>query len=64
MRNGQSFTYETDWFGVAAVAHCLLFGRYMETTQQEGGKWKVVSRNEAILANRTVDFAIRRLSQP
>ncbi|SPO31513.1 related to spindle assembly checkpoint protein [Ustilago trichophora] len=40
MRNGEPFTFETDWFGIAAVAHCLLFGRYMET-KKEGNKWKV-----------------------
>jgi checkpoint serine/threonine-protein kinase len=32
MRRGESFTFETDWFGVAAIAHCLLFGRYMDLT--------------------------------
>ncbi len=42
MRNGQPFTYETDWFGVAAVAHCLLFGKYMET-KVEGGRHRVVA---------------------
>ncbi|SJX66418.1 related to spindle assembly checkpoint protein [Sporisorium reilianum f. sp. reilianum] len=31
MRAGEPFTFETDWFGIAAVAHCLLFGRYMDT---------------------------------
>lgn len=31
MRNHQPFTFETDWFGIAAIAHCLLFGRYMHT---------------------------------
>ncbi|KAJ1024077.1 hypothetical protein NDA16_002916 [Ustilago loliicola] len=42
MRRGESFTFETDWFGVAAVAHCLLFGRYMET-KQEGAKHKIAA---------------------
>ncbi|EST07424.1 Protein kinase domain protein [Kalmanozyma brasiliensis GHG001] len=43
MRAGQSFTYETDWFGVAAVAHCLLFGRYMETKVDGDGKHRVTA---------------------
>lgn len=44
MRNGEPFTFETDWFGIAAVAHCLLFGRYIEIIQQDvdgGAKWKI-----------------------
>ncbi|KAJ1020216.1 hypothetical protein NDA18_005817 [Ustilago nuda] len=42
MRRGESFTFETDWFGIAAVAHCLLFGRYMDT-KQEGSKYKIAA---------------------
>lgn len=42
MRRGESFTFETDWFGVAAVAHCLLFGRYMEA-KQDGTKYKIAA---------------------
>ena len=42
MRNGEPFTFETDWFGVAAVAHCLLFGRYMET-KREDARYKVAA---------------------
>nr|CDI56661.1 related to spindle assembly checkpoint protein [Melanopsichium pennsylvanicum 4] len=42
MRRGEPFTFETDWFGIAAVAHCLLFGRYMET-KQDGAKFKIAA---------------------
>lgn len=31
MREGESWTYEVDYHGVASVAYCLLFGRYIET---------------------------------
>ena len=32
MREGLPWTYETDYHGVAAIAFCLLFGKYMEGT--------------------------------
>lgn len=32
MRRGQPWTYEVDYHGVASVAHCLLFGKYIETS--------------------------------
>ncbi|PWN53074.1 hypothetical protein IE53DRAFT_339471 [Violaceomyces palustris] len=32
MRQAQPWTFETDYFGVASVAYCLLFGKYIETT--------------------------------
>ncbi|CAD6971493.1 unnamed protein product [Tilletia controversa] len=31
MREGKPWVYEVDYFGIAAVAHCLLFGKYIET---------------------------------
>ncbi|TKY87583.1 hypothetical protein EX895_003597 [Sporisorium graminicola] len=43
MRAGQAFTFETDWFGIAAVAHCLLFGRYMETKHDPATGHKIAA---------------------
>ena len=31
MREARPFTYQTDYHGIASVAFCLLFGRYIET---------------------------------
>ncbi|KAK0552324.1 protein kinase [Tilletia horrida] len=40
MRDGKPWVYEVDYFGIAAVAHCLLFGKYIEVkeTASEDGK--------------------------
>ncbi|CDS02134.1 hypothetical protein [Sporisorium scitamineum] len=43
MRANQPFTYETDYFGIATVAHCLLFGRYMDTKHDPATGHKVTS---------------------
>ena len=29
MREGRSWTYESDYWGLAGVAYCLLFGKYL-----------------------------------
>lgn len=31
--------FQTDYFGVAGTVHCMLFGTYMQVTN-EGGVWK------------------------
>ncbi|WVQ78936.1 hypothetical protein IAT38_001028 [Cryptococcus sp. DSM 104549] len=36
MREGRAWSYETDYFGMAGVAYCLLFGRYMKTEVVDG----------------------------
>jgi checkpoint serine/threonine-protein kinase len=36
MREGRAWTYQPDYFGVASVAYCLLFGRYIETAATTG----------------------------
>ncbi|PWY97970.1 hypothetical protein BCV70DRAFT_202461 [Testicularia cyperi] len=36
MREGRPWTFEPDWFGIAAIAHCLLFGRYIDTRPADG----------------------------
>ncbi|WFD23581.1 non-specific serine/threonine protein kinase [Malassezia equina] len=32
MREMRPWTYQADYYGLASIAHCLLFGKYMETT--------------------------------
>ncbi|KAJ3173859.1 hypothetical protein HDU87_007362 [Geranomyces variabilis] len=34
VRTGAPWTYEPDWYGVAAVVHVLLFGRYMQVVHE------------------------------
>ncbi|XP_069178284.1 LOW QUALITY PROTEIN: mitotic checkpoint serine/threonine-protein kinase BUB1 [Procambarus clarkii] len=41
MRDGQPWTYQTDLYGVAAIAHCLLFGNYMEIVKLPNSKWNI-----------------------
>jgi len=38
MLDGKSWNYHTDWFGVLDVVHTLLFGGYIEITD-EGKSW-------------------------
>lgn len=33
------FVFQTDYFGVAGTVHCMLFGTYMQVTN-DGGVWK------------------------
>ncbi|XP_059211852.1 mitotic checkpoint serine/threonine-protein kinase BUB1 [Centropristis striata] len=39
MLSGKPWSYQTDYFGIAGTVHCLLFGTYMQVTN-EGGVWK------------------------
>ena len=34
VRNGHEWKYEVDWYGVASVLHVLLFGKYMEVSEE------------------------------
>ncbi|ODO01472.1 hypothetical protein I350_06292 [Cryptococcus amylolentus CBS 6273] len=36
MRQGKPWSYQTDYFGLAGVAYCMLFGKYMKTIISEG----------------------------
>ncbi|WVQ75553.1 hypothetical protein IAR50_005180 [Cryptococcus sp. DSM 104548] len=36
MRQGKPWSYQTDYFGLAGVAYCMLFGKYMKTVISEG----------------------------
>ncbi|CEH15646.1 protein kinase [Ceraceosorus bombacis] len=35
MREGRPWTFEADYYGVASVSHCLLFGKYIETAKAQ-----------------------------
>ncbi|XP_056872442.1 mitotic checkpoint serine/threonine-protein kinase BUB1 isoform X1 [Takifugu flavidus] len=39
MLSGKPWNYQTDYFGVAGTVHCMLFGTYMQVTN-DGGVWK------------------------
>ncbi|OXG21450.1 checkpoint serine/threonine-protein kinase [Cryptococcus neoformans Ze90-1] len=36
MRRGEAWNFQTDYFGLASVAYCLLFGKYMKTEIVDG----------------------------
>ncbi|WFD27543.1 non-specific serine/threonine protein kinase [Malassezia nana] len=36
MREMRPWTYQADYYGLASIAYCLLFGRYMDTTSYVG----------------------------
>uniref|UniRef100_A0A8C5DSA4 Protein kinase domain-containing protein n=3 Tax=Gouania willdenowi TaxID=441366 RepID=A0A8C5DSA4_GOUWI len=38
MLSGKPWNYQTDYFGIAGTVHCLLFGTYMQVTN-DGGVW-------------------------
>uniref|UniRef100_A0A4W3J5S1 Mitotic checkpoint serine/threonine-protein kinase BUB1 n=1 Tax=Callorhinchus milii TaxID=7868 RepID=A0A4W3J5S1_CALMI len=40
MMSEKPWTYQTDYFGIAATIHCMLFGTYMKL-KKEQGIWKV-----------------------
>ncbi|WVQ94967.1 hypothetical protein IAU59_002058 [Kwoniella sp. CBS 9459] len=40
MRENRPWSYQTDYFGLAGIAYCMLFGKYMET-KQVNGVWKI-----------------------
>nr|XP_046147319.1 mitotic checkpoint serine/threonine-protein kinase BUB1-like isoform X2 [Oncorhynchus gorbuscha] len=39
MQSGRPWNYQTDYFGIAGTVYCMIFGTYMQVTQ-EGGVWK------------------------
>ncbi|XP_070705313.1 mitotic checkpoint serine/threonine-protein kinase BUB1 isoform X2 [Pempheris klunzingeri] len=39
MLSGKPWNYQTDYFGIAGTVYCMLFGTYMQVTN-EGGVWK------------------------
>ncbi|XP_070532403.1 mitotic checkpoint serine/threonine-protein kinase BUB1-like isoform X2 [Ptychodera flava] len=40
MQQGKPWTYQTDYFGIAATVFCMMFGEYMRTHRQ-GDQWKI-----------------------
>ncbi|XP_047474733.1 uncharacterized protein LOC125029042 [Penaeus chinensis] len=41
MREGKPWTYQTDLYGAAAIAFCLLFGSYMDVKKSMNGQWEL-----------------------
>lgn len=41
MREGREWTYQTDLYGAAAIAHLLIFGSYMDVKKSANGKWEL-----------------------
>ena len=39
MRNGQSWSYDADTFGVVCCAHVLLYGKHMEIKKRNDNRW-------------------------
>ncbi|XP_045916864.1 mitotic checkpoint serine/threonine-protein kinase BUB1 isoform X2 [Micropterus dolomieu] len=39
MLSGKPWNYQTDYFGIAGTVYCMLFGTYMQVTN-EGGAWR------------------------
>jgi len=40
MREGKEWSYETDYWGLASIAYCMLFGKYIGT-ETVGGRYKI-----------------------
>ncbi|XP_077986144.1 uncharacterized protein LOC144440632 [Glandiceps talaboti] len=40
MQQGKPWTFQTDYYGIAASIYCLIFGDYMKT-KQNGDKWGI-----------------------
>lgn len=41
MNNNQPWSYEADYYGIAAVVHTILFGEYIKIVQLPNGKYKL-----------------------
>lgn len=41
MRQGRAWSYDTDYFGLAGVCYCLLFGKFIATETDERGRVRV-----------------------
>jgi checkpoint serine/threonine-protein kinase len=39
MRNGQSWSYDVDLFGILCCAHVLLYGKHLEIKNSSGNRW-------------------------
>jgi len=46
MREDREWSFETDYFGLAGICYCMLFGKYIgteETVTPEGGRWHKIN---------------------
>jgi checkpoint serine/threonine-protein kinase len=46
MREGREWSYETDYFGLASICYCMLFGKYIGTeegTGPDGARWHKIN---------------------
>lgn len=41
MHEGRPWTYEPDYFGLASIAHLLLFGTYLKPARSPGGNYRI-----------------------
>ena len=39
MREKKAYRHHIDYFGVAAIAYCLLFGQYLDVKKDRSGLW-------------------------
>ncbi|XP_026289944.1 uncharacterized protein LOC113214705 [Frankliniella occidentalis] len=54
MRTGKPWTYQTDLFGLANTAHCLIFGDYMKVQESRTtGRWAIQTK---LARNMNADF--------
>ncbi|KAM7288598.1 uncharacterized protein ISCGN_028805 [Ixodes scapularis] len=44
MMDGRPWTFQTDWYGVVACIHIMLFGEYMEVAKGANGVWAARQR--------------------
>jgi checkpoint serine/threonine-protein kinase len=46
MREEREWSYETDYFGLASICYCMLFGKYIGTeegTGPDGARWHKIN---------------------
>ncbi|KAL7647717.1 UNVERIFIED_CONTAM: hypothetical protein RMT77_001326 [Armadillidium vulgare] len=65
MKENRPWTYQTDLYGLAAIAHCLIWGSYMNV-KKESGVWKVCGVNYQRYMNKVFwqDFFHKMLNIP
>ena len=56
MRSGGSWKWETDYWGLAGIIYCCLFGKYM-VAEQVDGVWKIGTPLKRVRARRNRDAA-------
>ncbi|KAJ3156949.1 hypothetical protein HDU86_003484 [Geranomyces michiganensis] len=61
VRTGAPWTFEPDWYGVAAIVHVLLFGRYMQVVHEPAGEDNKENAPDAATAADTATSARPRI---